>query len=210
MKIKICGMRDDENIRAVSELRPDYMGFVFYPRSPRFAAALNAALLQGLDCSIRRVGVFVDAGLELMEATVQKHSLHAIQLHGTETPDLCRAVAKRMAGIEIIKAFAVGPSFRFVDAAPFEECCARFLFDAAARAAGGSGTAFDWTRLDEYQGKTPFFLSGGIGADNIKAAVKAASEHPRGYGIDVNSRVETSPGVKALALVRQVISEVRA
>ena len=204
MIIKTCGLREPENIKAISALGVDWIGLIFYPESPRFMgeqANLKAFLQEEAQTEGRpkRVGVFVNAEFkELLEA-VQDYELDYVQLHGGESAVYCATLQQiwqdssvRKAGI--IRAFRVSRAFDFGITVDYEPYCDYFLFDTKGQEYGGTGHKFDWTILDRYTGKTPFLLSGGIGPEDA-AAVKSVS-HPALAGIDLNSKFETEPGRK--------------
>ena len=170
-------MRDSENIRAVEErIHPDMMGFIFWEGSKRYVSEVPSYLPK---CT--RVGVF---------------GLNAIQLHGQETPDFCQRI-KSNTGIPIIKAFSVGESdssLFTLHSSLYEEIADFFLFDTKCKTIGGSGEQFDWDILQQYDGNTPFLLSGGIGPGDEEKIRRW--RHPRWIGIDLNSRFETAPAYK--------------
>ena len=202
--IKVCGMRDASNIRAVEqEVSPDCMGFIFYPKSPRYVAAPPDYLPTACD----RVGVFVNAELNFILDRVCDYGLHAIQLHGEESPEYIRRLRCRIPDrMMIIKALSVGgPDSGEVETltAPYLSCVDFFLFDTPSAGYGGSGKAFDWSALQSYRGSVPFILSGGIGPGSLEEL--RAFRHPRCVGIDLNSRFETEPGIKDVALLRDFI-----
>lgn len=204
--IKICGMREPENILAATELKPDFLGFIFYRESPRYAGAiLDPEILSNLSSGIRKTGVFVNSDIREIQDTVAKYSLDTVQLHGNESPELCARIKE--SGTQVIKAFNIreniGPKL-FED---FIDCTDYFLFDTMSSGFGGSGQKFDWSLLDRNDPAHPYFLSGGIGpgdADNI-AAILNNSFH----GIDLNSRFEIKPGLKDIEKLRKFINEVR-
>jgi phosphoribosylanthranilate isomerase len=202
LKIKVCGMKFPENIKAVATLHPDFMGFVFYPKSPRFAEPLDVSVLNSLPPTIKKIGVFVNENLENILTTVYKYNLDGVQLHGTEMMKMCRKLRK--AGLIVIKAFPVAEAYNFKVTKRYEGTCNYFLFDTQTDSFGGSGVKFDWGMLDEYVGKTPFLLSGGIEADDAQAILKI--EHPKFAGIDLNSKFEVKPGEKNLELLKEFLS----
>jgi phosphoribosylanthranilate isomerase len=208
MNVKVCGMREADNIRLLGAMPIDYMGFVFYPPSPRYAGnGLSANVLQALPTGIRKTGVFVSEQLETLLAWVAKYDLDAIQLHGRETPDYCRRVRERLPEKEIIKAFSVAAPADFLPARDYAAVCDYFLFDAPTPHYGGSGRPFDWDIVAAYGDETPFFLSGGIGASD--AGRIQALQHPSLFGVDLNSRFETAPGMKDTDLLRTFINTLR-
>ena len=206
LKIKICGMRDKENILDVAELKPDLIGFIFYPASPRYAAGLpdNMMFEQSLT-GIRKAGVFVDADFDEITKTINKYSLDIIQLHGHETPDFCHRIKNE--GVDVIKVFNIYGSDDFRACGKYTECTDYFLFDTLTAVHGGSGHKFDWKILDSYNSEHPFFLSGGI--SSIDAVDILAINNPSFYGIDLNSRFEIKPGLKDIEKLRSFISEIR-
>jgi phosphoribosylanthranilate isomerase len=205
MKIKICGMRIPENIAKVAALKPDFMGFIFYPKSPRYAEPMDIASLNALPSTIKKIGVFVNENLENILTIAYKYKLDGLQLHGTELVDMCSKLKK--AGYIVIKAFPIAEAYNFKVTKDYEGACDYFLFDTKTDAYGGSGLKFNWTMLDEYKGGTPFLLSGGIAADDAEAIMKI--EHPKFAGIDLNSKFEIKPGLKNVEALREFLKELR-
>ncbi|MFM6937621.1 MAG: phosphoribosylanthranilate isomerase, partial [Aquirufa sp.] len=164
MKLKICGMKYPDNILEVGSLLPDYMGFIFWEKSARFFDGQ----LPNLPQSIKKTGVFGNASREEIAAKVTQYDLQAVQLHGQESVDFCQELKNKLAkSIEIIKVFSVDEAFDFDQLKPFEMVCDYFLFDTKGKLPGGNGTTFDWKVLENYPSKKPFFLSGGIGLNEI-------------------------------------------
>lgn len=204
MKIKVCGMKYRENMDQVAELKPDYMGFIFYAPSKRDVS--NELQLPDLPSEISKVGVFVNAGADFIIDKISTHNLHCIQLHGTEPPFFCRQM-KRITCI--IKAFGIDEQFDFNKLKEYEDCCDYFLFDTKTPEHGGSGKQFNWDLLASYTATVPFFLSGGL---DLEAAVKVKElieKYPLLYGIDVNSKFEKSPGLKDVDQLRQLMQCIR-
>lgn len=198
-------MREAGNIAAVARLQPDYMGFIFYDRSPRFAGSLPPEALNTLSAKTLRVGVFVNAAREYIAEQAVRYRLDLLQLHGDETPADCAWF--KSAGYGVIKAFGIAAAADFAAAHRYEEACSYFLFDTKAPQRGGSGKKFDHRLLASYHSKTPFFLSGGIAAADVAAI--AALRLTRCEALDVNSRFERSPGVKDAAALGNLISAIR-
>lgn len=192
MKIKICGMRDPRNIREVSLLSPDYMGFIFYPRSRRYAGQLSPAGIADLPESVRKVGVFVNLPVKDVLSTCKHMGIRMVQLHGDESPDYCKRMKDR--GLYVIKAFGVGKADVFKGMPAYYDSCDLYLLDTSGVGYGGTGKQFDWKRLDEYVQEKPFFLSGGIGPTDAERILDL--DHPQFFGVDLNSRFETKPGIK--------------
>lgn len=196
LKIKVCGMRFEENIKDISHLKPDYMGFIFYAPSSRNAMGLKSQIIKGLPQGIIPVGVFVDSSLEEILETATLYGIKTVQLHGNENPVFCESLKKN--GLEIIKAFRIKPGVKDTDILQYIETYVNsvnlFLFDTAGNKAGGNGIKFDWSILKDYKLPVPFFLSGGIGPEDIDTLQKDLPE--KCIGIDLNSKFEISPGFK--------------
>lgn len=206
LRIKVCGMLHTDNIAAVAALRPEYMGFIFYAKSPRYVAALDPKKLSyALPSEVRRTGVFVNTPLKEILQTAERYDLNTLQLHGTESPETCQEL--RNLGYEIIKVFSVEREADLLVTTLYEECCDLFLFDTRTPDHGGSGVRFDWHILESYNGETPFFLSGGISP--LDAHEISKLNHPRLYGVDLNSRFEIEAGLKNTDLLERFIKTIR-
>ncbi len=203
MKIKICGMKYADNLQAIAALQPDYLGYIFYPPSRRYMGEVLPAGL--LPAAVGRVGVFVDAAPADIVRLHASYRFDLVQLHGHETAADCRWLHEQ--GIACMKAFAPAPGFRFGHTEAYEPWCRYFLFDSPTPAYGGSGLSFDWSVIGEYRGQTPFFLSGGLGPDNVGAALRLG--HDRLAGLDFNSRLESQPGLKVVETTYQIIQTIR-
>lgn len=200
MIIKTCGMRDADNIRAVSELGIDWMGFIFWAPSSRYVSEKPSFL----PTRQKRVGVFVDARIEEVKSKVDEYALDLIQLHGSESPAFCERL-KANSRQQLIKAFNIATQEDLEQTIPYEGLVDYFLFDTKAKMVGGNGTQFDWSVLSAYQGNTPFLLSGGIGPDDAEKVRNF--HHPQLAGIDLNSRFELSPAFKDIEKLKQFITE---
>ncbi|HCY42074.1 MAG TPA: N-(5'-phosphoribosyl)anthranilate isomerase [Prolixibacteraceae bacterium] len=206
LKIKVCGMRDPENVSGVVAVRPNFIGFIFYPKSKRFVGFEPVPeILDDIPDSVKKVGVFVDETPEKVLDIYRNWKLDVVQLHGHETPDYCRQI--QSSGITVFKAFSVDESFDFTILEAYSTVCDYFLFDTKGQLPGGTGQKFNWQLLDNYNGDVPFFLSGGIGPDDLEAIQNF--EHPRWRGIDINSGFEISPALKDVIKVKNFIAEVR-
>ena len=206
MKIKVCGMKYHKNIAGVATFDPDYMGFIFTHHSKRFVGKnFEAAALECIPKNILKIGVFVDHPVASMHQTAVKYDLNGIQLHGSETPLHCEAL--KALGHTVIKAFQMDENFDFELLQQYEPVADYFLFDAPSNCFGGSGKVFNWQILSQYQGTTPFFLSGGLGLRNIRKLLEL--RHPQLYGLDFNSRLETKPGFKKEHSVQLIINKIK-
>ncbi|UJH91132.1 phosphoribosylanthranilate isomerase [Antarcticibacterium sp. 1MA-6-2] len=198
MKIKVCGMMVSENIEAVAALQPDYLGFIFYPSSPRnFEKEIPL-----IASEIKKTGVFVDASVDFVVEKVNKYKFKAVQLHGEESPAYCASIRYALPETEIIKVFSVRDEFEFDILKNYEASVDFFLFDTKGKNKGGNGYAFDWEILQNYPSKTPFFLSGGIGPEdlfkikNFQQHLEKSGKADLLYAVDLNSKFETEPGYK--------------
>jgi phosphoribosylanthranilate isomerase len=206
MKIKVCGMREEANIATLAELKPEFVGFIFYDKSPRYVGeAFDENVLKSLPKSIKKVGVFVNANQDFILRTVKKYDLQFVQLHGNETPDFCRSL--KMRGINIIKAFSVDENFNFTSLNNYKPHADFFLFDAKGLQPGGNGVAFDWAVLKNYDNEKPFFLSGGLSLENVEQVAELSGL--KIYGLDVNSKFEIEPALKDIEKLRQLFEMVR-
>ena len=201
LKVKICGMREPQNIREVAALNPEYMGFIFYDKSPRYVGTDFEIPL--IESKIKKVGVFVNASHEVIVQQVHKYNLSCVQLHGQESPELCSKL--RLEGITVIKVFLIDQLFEFNSLLPYEERVDFFLFDTKGNTYGGTGKPFDWSLLDAYSSSIPFFLSGGLNPDNLHQLSSIKSKNL--FAVDLNSGVEKSPGIKDIAKLEKVFSE---
>jgi phosphoribosylanthranilate isomerase len=194
-------MRLPENIKALNALNPDYMGFIFWAPSSRFVDSSTPPLLK----EIKKTGVFVDASLDYIETIIKDHNLQAVQLHGKENPEYCSYI--KNLDVEVIKAFSVKDHFDFSSLDPYESACDFYLFDTKGELPGGNGYGFDWSILKHYPSKKPFFLSGGIGLEEVKQILELKKIDLPLYAIDVNSKFETAPGVKKIDELEQFKNE---
>jgi phosphoribosylanthranilate isomerase len=201
MKLKVCGMREPDNIAALSALQPDYMGFIFWAPSNRYVSETTPVL----DKSIKKTGVFVDASVDYIQSSIPAHQLQAVQLHGEETPGYCQLVQNF--GVEVIKAFSVKDAFDFSMLEAYENSCDFFLFDTKGALPGGNGYTFDWSLLKEYPSQKPFFLSGGIGLENTQEIKELLNTDLPLHAIDVNSKFEVAPGLKKIEELTQFKNE---
>ena len=195
--IKVCGMREAENIREVEALGIDLMGFIFWPKSSRCISTRP----EYMPVNAKRVGVFVNEDLEQVKRIAKDYALDIIQLHGYESTEY----AKNLREWKVIKAFNIASEEDLESTVIFDGAVDCFLFDTKGKAVGGNGEKFDWEVLSSYNGQTPFILSGGIGPDDTERV--RTFYHPRCIGIDLNSRFELSPGLKDVAALGRFLSQ---
>ncbi len=189
-------MKYHENIAAVAELQPDYMGFIFYEKSPRnFENEIPE-----IPKNIKKTGVFVDASISFVIKKVHQYDFKAIQLHGNESAIYCQDLKSQLEQyvdpIEIFKVFSIKDQFDFDRLKPYEGIVDYFLFDTKGKEKGGNGYTFDWSVLNTYDSTTPFILSGGIGLNEVSKIEEILKTELPIYGIDINSKFEINPGLK--------------
>lgn len=202
MKIKVCGMKTEHNVHELLQLKPDFIGFIFYEKSPRYCSK-NISIS---NCeSTKKIGVFVNESIEKIIEIAKKHNLNGIQLHGSESPEFCKQIASQ--NLLTIKAFNVENVNDFEQTKPFEGIVDFFLFDTKTPAHGGSGQKFDWQILNHYKEKTPFFLSGGISENHVEEIKNL--QIPLLYAIDINSRFETEPALKDIQKIKKFTQQLQ-
>lgn len=205
MKLKVCGMRDVENIKALIELKPDFIGFIFYDKSPRFVSNdADIDFINSIPREIRKVGVFVNATVDYILQNVRKYGLNYVQLHGNEMPDFCRNL--RLKGVNIIKAFRVDNDFIFSQVNNYKPHVDFFLFDAKGDGYGGNGISFDWSILKRYDNQKPYFLAGGVSLENLDILENII---PQPYALDVNSKFEIEPAIKNIEKLEELLDKIR-
>lgn len=202
LKLKVCGMRNRENIIALSKVKPEFIGFIFHEKSSR---NISDNLIQSTPDTIIRVGVFVDENINFILDKIKLHNLNCVQLHGKESTEFCAEVKKL--GIDVIKAFNISEQFNFSTLKNYEETCNFFLFDAAGKNAGGNGIVFNWDLISNYTGRTPFLLSGGI--DETMTKTIKDLKHPLLVGVDINSGFETKPAVKNIIAIKKFSDSIK-
>lgn len=190
-------MKDPINISGLVRLRPDFMGFIFYPKSPRYVGEIDEDVLLRIPISVKKVGVFVNEPTASIVEKANRYGLHYIQLHGDETLEDAKFLKEK--GLKVIKVFRLMDSIP-ISARKYQGVADYFLFDTASPNYGGSGRHFDWNILKTYNLETPFMLSGGLQLSDIEK-IKAL-ELEKMMGIDVNSRFEMEPGMKDLEMVK--------
>jgi len=209
--IKVCGMRDEKNLDQVLLREPDLVGFILTPRSPRLVeTSVLPMLVRQVHArpGVKAVGIFVNEDKERVAQIVRDALLDVVQLHGDESPDYCRWLRATLSKILIIKAVPARDEQTVRGASQYEGAADYILFDAPSAQGGGAGKTFPWTLLSHYTGTLPFFLGGGLGPTTISEALKYRS-HPSFSGVDLNSKLESAPGIKDVRLVDKVIQVIR-
>ena len=199
--IKVCGMRDPENIQELAGLALDYIGHIFYPKSALYVGNLpSLADAPGL----KKTGVFVNASLSEITSAIKQYDLQVIQLHGDESPALAKDL--KGLGMEVIKAFGIDEDFDWTKVYPFLDQVDYFLFDSKSAAYGGTGHAFNWEKLTSYPYEKPYFLSGGLSLANLSEAL--AFDDARLIGLDLNSKFELEPGLKDIEKIKEALKTI--
>jgi phosphoribosylanthranilate isomerase len=195
-------MRQRENILEVAALKPDYLGFIFYPRSARYVSTADDFPVEELT-ALCTIGVFVDEKPELVLKKVKQFGLKGVQLHGSESAGECRFYMQQ--GLTVLKAIPIAGCDDMKQAEQFEGSVDLIVLDTKTPDHGGSGRRFDWELLQHYKANIPFLLSGGIGPDDVPAL--RALRHPLLKGLDLNSRFEIDKAYKDSTKIEAFIYE---
>src|SRR4030095_9610400 len=203
MRIKVCGMTQPDQLDQLADAGVNFAGFIFYPKSPRYALRQMTTSQIRKENRLNKVGVFVNAGIEEVLQMVDECRLSMVQLHGDETPKYCERVADY---VSVIKAFRISDNDniewmirQYVDA------CDLYMFDTIGAGYGGTGKKFDWSMLKDPEIDKPFFLSGGIEPGEEEKLKNFSTEAVAKslFAVDINSRFEISPGLKDMEKVIQ-------
>lgn len=204
MKLKVCGLKDRENILGVLNAQPDYIGFIFYAASLRYAGDLDPAFISDIS-SAKKIGVFVNEKEMNILDRVARYGLDLVQLHGDESPEFCALIRR---SVPVMKAFQLDANFDFTSLKRYENVCDYFLFDSKSENYGGSGKSFEYELLKKYTSQKKFFLGGGIDSTVVEEDLK--TRHKDLYCLDVNSKFETEPGIKDINKLKTFAQKLRA
>lgn len=204
MKIKICGMKNAENVEKISTLCPDMLGFIFYEKSPRNAFGLNIDFIKNFKAA-QKVGVFVGESIGNIRKICTERDIKTVQLHGNESPEFCKEA--RALGFTVIKAFQISDEGDLEKIGPYTSVCDYALLDAKCDTYGGSGKKFCWDLLARYRWRLPFFLSGGICENDAKNILGIKNKML--FGVDLNSRFENELKLKDCDKLKKFIKEIR-
>ena len=212
MKIKVCGITSIDEALALSKAGVNYVGFIFYPASKRYALhTLSLDQIKNVQLpGVLKVGVFVNEPMEKVIATATAAGLDMVQLHGDETPNFCKEMANHY---PVIKAFRISETDDVAyKISEYLEDIDYLLFDTASSVYGGSGISFDWKKLANATSQKPYFLSGGIGPDDVSKITSFVQSDAAGHciAVDVNSKFETAPGQKNIQLLQSFIPSIKA
>lgn len=210
MRLKVCGMTRLEQVHALDQMGVEFAGFIFYHKSPRFVMRhISGVELKRARMKINKVGVFVNASYDEIMNHVENYGLYMVQLHGDESPRFCERISEQVPTIKVFR-IKEGDNIDY-KIKDYHEVCDLFLFDTDWANYGGSGKKFDWSLLQQAAFTKPFLLSGGIGNEDVDAVKNLLSGKlaENIFAVDVNSRVEESPGVKDLTLVRTLADQLK-
>ncbi|MEZ5008646.1 MAG: phosphoribosylanthranilate isomerase [Chitinophagales bacterium] len=212
MKIKICGIKYKDNLEQIIPLNPDYLGFIFYPKSSRYMKeTLAVADVKSIPNQIKKVGVFVNESVPELLKAIKEYDLNAVQLHGDEPPEYLADVSNIFTSlnmkVDIIKAFGIDENFELQKLNDYKQYCNFFLFDTKTPKYGGSGQKFNWQLLAKYDNEIPLLISGGIDVEDLEDIAKL--KHLNIEVIDMNSKLEIEPGRKNINRVEQAIQIVK-
>jgi phosphoribosylanthranilate isomerase len=201
MLVKVCGMRESENIRElVQEVKPDWMGLIFYSKSSRFVSPDFAEKIK--DVAVPKVGVFVNESIDFVLAKIDEFNLSVLQLHGNESAAYVRELKLRT-GKKLWKVISVGESIDWETLRDYVGLVEYFLFDTATSGHGGSGRKFNWNVLESYPFEKGFLLSGGLDEESAKEVLSLAGRMPQLIGVDLNSKFEDAPGFKSIKKLKR-------
>ena len=211
-QLKVCGLTKMDQIQELISLNTNFLGFIFYEKSPRFV--LNHLSLEEISEINHqgKVGVFVNETVEKISEISEKAKLNFIQLHGDEDEEFILSLSQRLSkDVKIIKVFRVGTQNLKLETWNLEQID-YFLFDTDSKAFGGTGQTFDWQILNEIEIPIPYFLSGGISLENIKNLQNFVKVNMREnktltklntpFALDINSKFEIEPGIKDLEKIK--------
>jgi phosphoribosylanthranilate isomerase len=207
MRIKVCGMTQMEQVDQLHDMGATFAGFIFYPKSPRYVFRHLTSLQLKKVNNINKVGVFVNTSIDEVLLMVDECRLHMVQLHGDESPKYCEKIADY---VSVVKAFRLSDndSIELMNR-PYMDVCDMFMFDTMGAGYGGTGKKFDWNILKGSTIGKPFFLSGGIQPEDTRQLIEFQNE-PVGsamFAIDINSKFESSPGIKQMDKVKTFITD---
>jgi phosphoribosylanthranilate isomerase len=206
LAIKVCGMKYADNIKKLSDVKPDLMGFIFYPPSKRFIGVeFLKSDLSDINPQIIKTAVFVNAQVHEIVEFSKMYGMQAVQLHGAESPDFCKTIKNE--GFIVLKAFGIDDNFDFEVLKPYLDVVDFFLFDTKTNLHGGSGETFDWSIIDKYNLHKPFFLSGGLSLENLASVKNIKNEFF--YGVDLNSKFELEPSLKDIEQLKEAFDLIR-
>lgn len=203
--VKVCGMRDAANVGEIAFLHPNFMGFIYYDPSPRHIGDMPCEVLEKLPAGVMPVLVTVDMEENDLLSLVQKYGFRHVQLHGDESPEECMRL--RSKGLFVMKALQMRDKESAAGMNEYAGAVDMLVLDTASSGKGGSGKKFDWSILEDIDPPADFLLSGGISPEDADAV--RSFHHPRCVGVDINSRFETTPGIKSKSLVKDFIAAVK-
>lgn len=203
-------MCNNDNIMSVASLQPDYMGFIFYRGSPRYAGHLNNSVINSINPKVSKTGVFVNESLAKIRHFYSYFRLQNIQLHGSETPGFCSLIKESLPHSRVIKTISVSTSSDIEKAVMYEDNCDYILFDTRVHGYGGGGKKFNWKWLRDYPLSKPFFIGGGVEIADFESILEMKQQGIPLFAMDMNSGLESSPGIKDIEKVKLILSKIKA
>ncbi len=210
MRVKVCGMTNIDQVKALDELGVEFCGFIFYPKSPRYIFKhVPSTEIKKLKGNINKVGVFVNAYTDEIVRIVDDCGLYLVQLHGDETPRECEKISSY---VTTIKAFRLGNDDNILwKIKDYLDVVDMFMFDTEGAGYGGTGTKFDWTKLMGLDIKKPFFLSGGIQPEDYEKILEFRMDSVGKdlFAVDINSKFEITSGIKDIKMVNSFVNNIK-
>ena len=205
MRVKICGITKPDQGNAIARMGATALGFICVPSSPRYVSPPQiAAVVEQLSVNVDRIGVFANTTIELICQTVTASGLNSVQLHGNEAPAFCQQLRQILPQIEIIKALRIQTPASLLLVDSYTNAVDTLLLDAYHPTnLGGTGKTLEWHTLRQFKPPCPWFLAGGLTADNILEALSQLNPN----GIDLSSGVELSPGDKDLDKIAKLFEK---
>ena len=210
LQVKVCGIKDSENLSKILSFNPDFLGFIFVSKSPRYVVGeLEPSQIISAGTKTKTVGVFMDHTISEVVSTINLYKLHFVQLHGQESSEYIKLLKKEVPDINIIKTLPIDRSSFQINPDSYGREVDLFLLDTASQMGGGAGISFDWRVLPDLNIKQPFLLAGGIGPGDAAPLRMLVGRVKNLLGVDINSRFEISPGSKDSNKVQQFIGDIR-
>jgi len=205
MHLKVCGMREPQNIAEVLNVQPDYLGLIFFEKSTRYVGEDFELPVPLRGETPRKVGVFVNHSLEYIADKTKRYQLALVQLHGDESPAFCQQLKSLVPGLQLVKVFRVDDDFDFITLTPYKPHCDFFLFDTKGKDYGGNGIVFNWNILKGYDNELPLFMSGGLSLENLQDLQSfITTQQLNVHAIDVNSKFEIAPALKDVGKLKEL------
>jgi phosphoribosylanthranilate isomerase len=207
MKVKVCGITTVNQLKELEMMDVDFAGLIFHKPSPRYVLneIKSPYSIKNENINIKKVGVFVNESINTVIDTAKEWELDMVQLHGDETPEFCKEIKSV---VKTTKAFRIGDSSSFANINAYSDVVDCFLFDTLGERYGGTGKQFDWNLLTSTEINKPFFLSGGIGSDDVDKIDEICNRTTSLFALDLNSKFEITPGIKDMDKLSVFLSSI--